>query len=87
MNRTQGTRRPEDARHANRWSRSPTRRPVVEPGGMTYLVLITVAAALLAGVLSLPLTMSRVMVAVPDPTVDAQHAGASSLRAPGPHTA
>ncbi|PWR04619.1 hypothetical protein DKT77_01245 [Meridianimarinicoccus roseus] len=48
--------RPTTKRQANRPGQSKLKPPVLV-GEMTYLFLITVAAALLTGVLALPLTM------------------------------
>lgn len=56
MNETTRTDHPPTGRRDDHLTRAPS-KPPVRIGEMTYLVLITVAAALLTGVLALPFTM------------------------------
>jgi len=56
MNETTRTTYTPTERRDDRRSRAPS-KPPIRIGEMTYLVLITVAAALLTGVLALPFTM------------------------------
>lgn len=80
MSKTRGTIRGKAAGQGQAGPKSSANSVSFELNEMIYLAVITIAAALLAGVLALPFTMSNAVFAVRSTGGDPQEIGFLGLR-------